>query len=139
MNGNINPVGVRLYIVTDDAPRAALAVVACCITEIPDFIRLVTDAKEIRAIPDGARCIGQWFEWRVLRPTEAQLAWQELRALRDGKIEGVSKAFFERIDEWNAKRRATERERLAAIVAEMGGTLSAAPTKVPENTMQRLV
>lgn len=135
---NVNPAGVRLYIVTDDARRAALAVVACCITEIPDFIRIITDEKDIRAIPDGTRCIGQWFEWRDLRPSEAQLAWQELRALRGGKIEGVSKTFFERIDEWNAKRRTAERERLAAIVAEMGGTLSLASTNPPENTMQRL-
>jgi hypothetical protein len=127
--------GIRLYIVTDYPERAALAVVACFLTEVPDFIRIVTDATEIRAIPDGARCIGQWFEWRDQRPSEAQLAWQELRALRADKVEGVSKAFFERIDEWNSKRRAAERERLAAIVAEMGGSLS---FHSPGKTLQRL-
>lgn len=127
--------GIRLYIATDNAQRAALAVVACFLSEVPDFIRIVTDAREIRSIPDGARCIGQWFEWRDQRPSEAQLAWQDLRALRADKVEGVSKAFFERIDEWNSKRRAVERERLAAIVAEMGGSL---PSHFPEKSMQRL-
>ncbi|MEI2299317.1 hypothetical protein [Ensifer sp. MJa1] len=131
------PAGIRLYIVTDDPARAALAVVACFVTEVPDFIRIVTDANEIRAIPDGARCIGHWFEWRDQRPSEAQLAWQELRALRADQVEGVSKAFFERIDEWNAKRRAAERKRLAAIVSEMGGSLPSSSTKPPENSMQR--
>ena len=127
--------GIRLYIVTDDPARAALAVVACCLSEVPKFIRIVTEAPEIRAIPDGACCIGQWFEWRDLRPSEAQLAWQEFRALRGDKVEGVGKALFERIDEWNAKRRVAERERLAAIVAEMGGAL--APVKSPEKQRQR--
>ena len=131
--------GIRLYIVTDDAKRASLAVVGCFLTEVPEFVRVVVDAKHIRAIPDGARCIGQWFEWRERRPTDAQLAWTELRALRDGKIEGVSQAFFDRIDEWNAKRRIAERERLAAIVIEMGGQLAGAPSTPPSPRMQRLL
>ncbi|MBB2841440.1 UNVERIFIED_ORG: hypothetical protein GGE64_005223 [Rhizobium etli] len=114
---------VRLFIVTDNPERACLSVLGCALGDCPPFARILTEAGEIAAIPEGARCIGQWFAWSDKRPDEAQLAWEDRKAA--GGIEGVSEAFFQRIDEWNAKRRAAE----AKILAEAVADLSDAPVR----------
>lgn len=107
---------VRLFIVTDDARHACLAVMHCHLSDCPSFVRVLTVATDIRAIPEGARCIRQWFAWSDRNPTDAQMAWEWRRDI--GGIEGVSLAFFERIDEWNAKRRAAEVKILAEALGE---------------------
>ncbi len=107
---------IRLYIVTDDVAQAVRAEIGCGPSEVPSFIRVLTEAVDIAAIPDGARCIGRWFRWSDKRPTPAQYAWIDRR--NRGGIEGVSQAFYARIDEWNEKRRAAEVEVLAAAIAE---------------------
>ncbi len=107
---------VRLFIVTDDAAQACLAVMHCHLSDCPSFVRLLTDGAEIRAIPEGARCIGHWFAWSDRNPSAAQMAWEWRKDI--GGIEGVSLAFFERIDEWNAKRRAAEARILAEALGE---------------------
>ncbi|RVE81439.1 hypothetical protein [Sinorhizobium meliloti] len=110
---------VRLYIVTDDPARACLAVIGCHLTELPPIFRIVTGPEQIAAIPNGARCIGHWFSWKVRRPSRAQMAWEELRARAgDRRPIGLDDKFFQLVDEWNAKRRKAESERLASIVAE---------------------
>ncbi|RFB95203.1 hypothetical protein B5K11_09630 [Rhizobium leguminosarum bv. trifolii] len=108
---------VRLFIATDNAERACMAVLSCALSDCPPFVRIVTDAAAIAAIPEGARCIGQWFAWSDRKPDEAQMAWDDRKAR--GGIEGVSEAFFQRIDEWNAKRREAEARILAEAVAEL--------------------
>ncbi|MDO3434355.1 hypothetical protein QWJ46_16870 [Rhizobium sp. CBN3] len=108
---------VRLFIVTDDPARACLAVMSCSLADCPPFVRILTEADDIRAIPEKARCIGQWFAWSDRRPDEAQMAWEFRRGA--GDIEGISLAFFARIDEWNEKRRAAESKILAEAVAEL--------------------
>ncbi|MFC5760547.1 hypothetical protein [Rhizobium sp. GCM10022189] len=107
---------IRLFIVTDDAAQACLAVMHCHLSDCPSFVRVLTSAADIRAVPDGARCIGQWFAWSDRSPTDAQMAWEWRRDI--GGIEGVSLAFFDRVDEWNAKRRAAEEKILAEALGE---------------------
>ncbi len=110
---------VRLYIVTDNPPRACLAVIGCHLTELPSNFRIVTTPEQIAAIPNGARCIGYWFSWKTRQPSHAQMAWEELRAaIADRRTIGLDDKFFQLVDEWNAKRRKAESERLASIVAE---------------------
>lgn len=108
---------VRLFIVTDHPERACLSVLGCMLADCPPFARILTEAAAIAAIPEGARCIGQWFAWSDRRPDEAQMAWEDRKAR--GGIEGVSEAFFQRIDEWNAKRREAEARILAEAVADL--------------------
>lgn len=108
---------VRLFIVTDNPERASLDVLGCMLADCPPFARILTAAGDIAAIPEGARCIGQWFAWSDRRPDEAQMAWEDRKAR--GGIEGVSEAFFQRIDEWNAKRREAEARILAEAVADL--------------------
>ena len=108
--------GIRLYIVTDDPAEAAISEIGCLLSEVPSFICIVTTPAMIRAIPNGSRCIGRWFRWSDKRPTPEQLAWLDRREA--GGIEGVSAAFYARIDEWNDKRRAAEAEILAEALAE---------------------
>jgi len=110
--------GIRLYIVTDDPSEAALSEIGCLLFEVPPFIRILTTQAEIAAMPNGSRCIGRWFRWSDKRPTPAQYAWIDRREA--GGIEGVSGAFYSRIDEWNDKRRAAEAEILAEALAERG-------------------
>ncbi|MDX0213105.1 hypothetical protein GOC35_15795 [Sinorhizobium meliloti] len=109
---------VRLYIVTDDPAKASLDVLGCFLSEVPSFIRIVTDAAEVSGIPSGSRCLGYWCAWNSRRLSDAQLAWEELRSFENRRLQGVSEAFFSRIDEWNTKRRQAESDRLASIVAE---------------------
>ncbi|MBY5763610.1 hypothetical protein HFO06_10975 [Rhizobium leguminosarum] len=108
---------VRLFIVTDNPERACLSVLRCMPSDCPPFVRILTEADAIRAIPEKARCIGQWFAWSDRRPDEAQMAWEWRKGA--GDIEGVSEAFFQRIDEWNAKRHEAEARILADAVAEL--------------------
>ncbi|MDX1166621.1 hypothetical protein GOL87_06485 [Sinorhizobium medicae] len=128
--------GVRLYIVTDDPARACLAVIGCHSTELPPIFRIVTGPEQIAAIPNGARCIGYWFSWKVHHPSHAQMAWEELRAGDgDRRPIGLDDKFFQLVDEWNAKRRKAESERLASIVSEyvmdnsQGGATAENPQK----------
>lgn len=109
---------VRLYIVSDDPAKASLDVLGCFLSEVPSFIRIITDATEVSDIPPGSRCLGYWCAWNNRRLSDAQLAWEELRSFGNRRIEGLNEAFFARIDEWNAKRRQAESDRLASIVAE---------------------
>lgn len=109
---------IRLFIATDDAARACLDVVGVHITDLPPFVCIVTEASEIRRLPDGARCIGCWFAWGARIHDAAQLAWQDRRAV--GGLEGLTVAFLEKLDEWRDKRAAAERKLLAEILAEAG-------------------
>ncbi|RVI12574.1 hypothetical protein CN206_11025 [Sinorhizobium meliloti] len=115
---------------TDDPAKASLDVLGCFLSEVPSFIRIVTDAAQVSGIPPGSRCLGYWCAWNGRRLSDAQLAWEELRSFGDPRIEGVSEYFFSRIDEWNAKRRQAECDRLASIVAEyQGGAAAENPQK----------
>lgn len=110
--------GVLLYIVTDDPAKASFDVLGCFLSEVPSFIRIVTYAADVSGIPPGSRCLGYWCAWNNRRLSDAQLAWEQHRTFGNRRIEGVTEAFFSRIDEWNAKRRQAESDRLASIVAE---------------------
>ncbi|MFK0330683.1 hypothetical protein ACIQUB_06125 [Rhizobium sp. NPDC090275] len=107
---------VHLFVVTDDAERASLDVVGVHLQDVPPFIRIVTEADEIRKLPVGVRCFGCWFAWGAHRHDAAQLAWQD-RRFRGG-IEGMTVKFLERLDEWRAKRAEAERRLVAEILAE---------------------
>ncbi|KQV27581.1 hypothetical protein ASC97_04165 [Rhizobium sp. Root1203] len=108
---------IRLFIVTDDPDKACLAVIGFHRSELPPFIRIVMDADEIRSLPEGARCIGQWFQWGARRHDGAQLAWMERKDR--GGLEGMTEAFYQRLEEWASKRRETEARILAEAVSEL--------------------
>lgn len=129
---------VRLYLVTDDPARACLAVIGCHLTELPQIFRIVTEPEQIGAIPNGARCVGYWFSWNVHKLSHAQMAWEELRAGAGGRRPiGLDDKFFQLVDEWNAKRRQAESDRLASIVAEYGNSHSRGGASAEKPQTQR--
>jgi hypothetical protein len=109
---------VLLFIVTDDPDVASLAVIGLHRSELPAFVRIVTDADEIRRVPDGVRCVGYWSEWGSRKHDAAQLAWSDRKDA--GGLEGLTVAFMTRLDEWLAKRAAAEAKLIAEALADAG-------------------
>lgn len=107
---------IHLFIITDNAERACFDVVGVNLHDLPSFVRIVTEAEEIRRLPEGVRCLGWWFAWGAREHDEAQLAWEDRRS--EGGLEGVSQAFFQKLDDWKARRAAAEAKILEEALAE---------------------
>ncbi len=120
---------IRLFIITDHPRRAALAVLCVSsLSDVPSFVRIVTEPAAIARLPDGARCIGRWYS---ARPGLAELAWIDRRAL--GGVEGISIAFQDRLNQWIDNRRAAE----AAFVREVLGLVDESPAIPPAHVIPR--
>ena len=102
----------RLYVVTDDPAQAALQLLGLRLFDMPDWIRMVTEAREIERLADGCRAIGFWFHGQ----SAASIAWDERRS--SGGF-GITAAFMAQLDAWLEKRKAHEAQIIAdAIAAE---------------------
>lgn len=89
-------VGPRFYLITNDAPRAALQV-NCHMGNLPASIAVVDDPFAFTHVPDGAKCISLFWGTRDVVAT-----WGNFWLVRKsrGGIEGISDEEWDRIQAW---------------------------------------
>ena len=95
---------VLLYIVTNDQMAGARSVMHCALDMIPGWVRIVSEPKEIAALPAGAKCIGIWSSKRGHR-SMAEWAWIERRERGDLDV-GMTGEEIDKLQAWIAKRAA---------------------------------
>lgn len=106
----------RLTIVTNHPARAVLAVLG--VETAPAWLAVVTTLEGVRALPAGAKVIGQWFEPRKHR---SALEWAfQVRRLQ-GDLVGLSLEDCDRLAAWAARHgtHATVDSSLAAATSGM--------------------
>lgn len=92
--------GVLFVIVTNDPEQALGSILACAKTNAPKFARVVSDAAEILALPDGTKCYpGHWFPGPGA--DELQMLFRE-RRLRGG-IHILDAAELDKVSAWRAR------------------------------------
>lgn len=107
---------IRLYIVCDDAAAGALRVMQCLPGALPGWARVLTEPKQIAAMPDGARCIGT-FTRRGDQMSAAELSWWERRR-RGGISAGLTAKEIDGLGAFIANRKAEHAVSLGALVVE---------------------
>lgn len=94
---------IRFTVITDDAARTARAMFG---GEVPSFVRIITDPKDIHSLPEGTLAFGRF--WTRVSPAAAAFdAVDRRRTLRF-----PDNTFFNRLNDWLDRRDA---HRLAPI------------------------
>lgn len=89
----------RLYIITDNAERAAERGLGCRLADLPGWVRMLATPGEISALPNGAKTFGFWFS----KNSPAEFAWQDRRA-RGGFQAGLTGEELDALNDWIARR-----------------------------------
>lgn len=90
----------RLTIITNHPARAVLAVLG--VEARPAWLAIVTTPERVRALPAGAKVIGQWFEPRKHR---SALEWAFQTRRLQGDLVGLSLEDCDRLAAWAARHR----------------------------------
>ena len=102
----------RLFLVTDDPAKAARHLLGLPLIDLPDWIRVVTEVRDIERLGDGCRAVGFWFHGESM----ARMAWDGGRS--EGGF-GRTVAFPDQLGAWLKKREAYYAQLIAdAIAAE---------------------
>lgn len=106
----------RLTIVTNHPARAVLAVLG--VKTAPAWLAIVTKLEGVRALPSGAKVIGQWFEPRKHR---SALEWAFQARRLQGDLIGLSLEDCDKLATWAARHgsHATVDSSLAAATSGM--------------------
>jgi hypothetical protein len=93
----------RIFLITNDGPRAAL-IFWCHMGNLPPGIVVVDDPWKFAAVPNGSKCRAFWFG-----NGDVTQAWETLWWERKGKggIEGISEEEWAAVKAWadvNRKR-----------------------------------
>ncbi|WP_339760761.1 hypothetical protein [uncultured Hoeflea sp.] len=88
----------RLTIITNHPARAVLAVLG--VETAPAWLAIVTTLEGVRALPAGAKVIGQWFEPRKHR---SALEWAFQTRRLQGDLIGLSLEDCDRLAAWAAR------------------------------------
>jgi hypothetical protein len=112
--------GPRFFLITNDGPRAALAV-NCHMGNLPPSIAVVDDPTRYADVPNGAKCLGLWYGSDSL-VAPAKNLWL---ARRDrGGIDFISDDVWDRILAW-----ATDPTRPSPVAAPV---VAAAPEQISQ-------
>lgn len=91
---------IRLTIVTNHPARAVLAVLG--VEAAPAWLAVVTTLEGVRALPSGAKVIGQWFEPRKRR---SALEWAFQTRRLQGDLIGLSVEDCDSLAAWAERHR----------------------------------
>lgn len=95
---------IRFTIITDDAVRAALAMYGGA-SEVPPFVRIVSEPRDILDLPEGTMSMARLFSQK----SAAEVAFEVMH--RRGMLRFPDAAFLDRIDDWMKRRDAARLER----------------------------
>ncbi len=90
------------YIVTDDPVCALLDLFGLRPSQRPSWLIVLSDPIDIMALPDGAKCRGQWYSGRD--GTGPEKAWRDRRGR--GKLAFIDEAEEAWMLDWIAQRSA---------------------------------
>lgn len=107
---------IRLYIITDNPKEAALTVLGCAVSSLPNWIRVLSDPFDVEQLPSGSSALGLFFPNDMRKPTFVETVWRERR--ERGGIDYDREKHLEKLAEWMRRRDEAEARIIAQALAQ---------------------